>query len=374
MSSTLNRCPNCFTDSLVPSRAARQSVLQCEDCQGVWFEDGALNRAIAHKHDHIDEYDHEAYLGAKIGPGGRQCRRCDTAMERYHLLKHYEVEVDCCPSCDGVWLDHSEVREVMQSPRLKEALTTLNKSTSWRSWAFQLLTQMPVEFNLKAHRTPWITYGIIVLCSLLFIAGQAVPGLEMPLYAWFGFNSDAPSWLQPFQLLTHQFMHGSWMHLIGNMYFLWLVGDNIEDALGHWRYLVLYLISGIVAALAEWLFFDASGGPLLMVGASGSIAALFGVYLIWFRYASLTMMIVVFQVKLAPHWYFLFWSLFNIFGMLIGDTGVAYWAHLGGFLFGLAVGWGTNRWIRERNPLMNLLSQPNVKIQRMRKTSEGAGQ
>ncbi|WP_027331102.1 rhomboid family intramembrane serine protease [Marinimicrobium agarilyticum] len=364
MPSTMARCPNCVTLTLVETRTARQAVLQCDHCRGVWFEDGALNRAIAHKHEHIDEYDHEEHLGAKIGKGDRLCRRCDSAMERYHLLKHYEVEVDCCPSCDGVWLDRHEVTEVMQSPQLKDALATLNRSTSWRSWAFQLLTQMPVEFNLKAHRTPWVTYGIIVLCSLLFIAGQVVPGLEMPLYAWLGFNSDAPSWLQPFQLVTHQFMHGSWMHLLGNMYFLWLVGDNIEDALGHWRYLMLYLVSGIAAALAEWLFFDASGGPLLMVGASGSIAALFGVYMIWFRYASLTMMIVVFQIKLAPHWYFLFWSGFNIVGMLIGDTGVAYWAHLGGFLFGLVVGLTSKSRIMEQNLLMKLLNQPEIRVQR----------
>ncbi len=364
MPSTLHRCPNCFHQTLLESRVGRQAVMQCDDCLGVWFEDGALNRAIAHKHDDIDHYDHELHLGEKTGQGGRLCRRCDLNMERFHLLEHYEVEVDCCPKCDGVWLDREEVDQTMHSPVLRDALTKLTQRTTWKSLVFQFLTGMPVEYNLKPHKTPWVTYAMMVICTLIFVAGQLDAQLENSLYLYLGFNSNAPGLLQAGQLITHQFMHGSWLHLLGNMYFLWLVGDNIEDTLGHWRFLGLYLIAGVVAALTEWAFFDGSQGPLLLVGASGAIAALFGLYLMWFRHASLTMLFFVIQVKLAPHWYFLIWSLTNIFGMIIGESNVAYLAHLGGLVFGVLVGWLLYPRVLANNPMLKWLNQPEIKLKR----------
>lgn len=230
---------------------------------------------------------------------------------------------------------------------------------------FQFLTGMPVEYNLKPHKTPWVTYAMIVICALLFVASQMDVQLENTLYLYLGFNSNAPGLLQVSQLITHQFMHGSWVHLLSNMYFLWLVGDNIEDMLGHWRFLGLYLVSGVVAALAEWAFFDSSQGPLLLVGASGAIAALFGLYLMWFRHASLTMLVVVVQIKLAPHWYFVIWSLTNILGMMIGESNVAYLAHLGGLVFGVLVGWLLYPRVLSNNPVLKLLSQPEVNIKRL---------
>lgn len=364
MPSTLHRCPNCFHQTLLESRVGRQAVMQCDDCLGVWFEDGALNQAIAHKHDDISVYEHEQNLGKRIGVGGRLCRRCDINMERFHLLEQYEVEVDCCPDCDGVWLDQPEVELALKSPQLNSALSTLSKHLTWRSMVFQFLTGMPVEYNLKPHRTPWVTYAMMAICILLFVAGQLNGQWENTLYLYLGLHSDAPTQWQVGQLLSHQFMHGSWLHLAGNMYFLWVVGDNIEDVLGHWRYLGVYLGAGVLAALAELVFFDSSQGPLLLVGASGAIAALFGLYMMWFRRASLTVMILVLQFKVAPHWYFLVWSLTNIVGMIMGESNVAYIAHLGGFLAGILVGWLLDPWVRRNNPLLNWLNQPEVKLRR----------
>ena len=368
MASSKSRCPHCVTYTLVESRVARQRVLECRDCKGVWFEDGSLNRAIVHKHDNIERYNHEEFLGDKVGLGDRLCLRCSKFMERFHLLEQYEVEVDCCPTCNGIWLDREEVQGALHSPQMQRALNHLKQSVSWRSWVFQFLTRMPVEYNLKPHITPWMTWSIIALCTILFVVGQFSADLELRLLMTLGFNSETPNGLlQTAQLVTSQFMHGSWLHLIGNMYFLWIVGDNVEDAVGHWRYLALYLVSGVVAALTEWAFFDTGSGPLLLVGASGAIAALFGMYLVWFRYASLTFMVFVFQVKVAPHWYFLIWSGTNILGMWMGDVGVAYWAHLGGFAFGLLVGLLMNRWVRARNPMLDLLNRPEIRLDRFKR-------
>ncbi|MGP9832857.1 rhomboid family intramembrane serine protease [Marinobacter sp. NSM] len=357
------RCPACKTDSLAAT--SNPSILDCRQCHGLWFEDGALNHAIAHQHDCIDDYDHELHLGPALRPSDRQCRRCQVPMVHYQLLQHYTTEIDCCPECDGVWLDKHEIDQVMHSPKLKQALSDLNKKVTWKSWLFQFLTSMPVEYNVQPHRTPWVTRLLIALCSLIFVAGMFAPATNEWIFVNLGLNSDTQSPAHfVLQLLTYQFVHGGLMHLVGNMYFLWIIGDNLEDALGHGAFLAIYLFAGVMAALAEFMFFDTAQGPLLLVGASGSIAALFGLYLLWFRHASLTFMIIVYQKKLAPHWYFLIWSLINLFGMFTAQGGVAWAAHLGGFALGLLLGYLIKDYVLRKNPLIALLNQPEAVLRR----------
>ncbi|WP_278802903.1 rhomboid family intramembrane serine protease [Marinobacter nauticus] len=357
------QCPVCNTASLDSS--SHPSIFDCRLCHGLWFEDGALNQAIAEHHDGVDQYDHEQHLGPALRTSDRLCRRCRVPMTHYQLLAHYTTEIDCCPGCDGVWLDKHEVDQVMQSPQLKQALKDLNQKVSWKSWLFQFLTAMPVEYNVKPHRTPWVTRTLVFLCALVFGVGALSPEANEWIFVNLGLNSDtqSPSHFV-LQLLSYQFVHGGLIHLVGNMYFLWIIGDNLEDALGHGAFLALYLFAGIMAALAELLLFDASQGPLLLVGASGSIAALFGLYLMWFRHASLTFMIIVYQKKLAPHWYFLIWSLINLFGMFTAQGGVAWAAHLGGFGLGLLLGYLLRDYVLRKNPLIAMLNQPEAAINR----------
>lgn len=360
-----SQCPACGTPTLRFVRGGDSRIADCSSCHGLWLEDGALNDAISSEHDHVDDYSHEVNLGQRLRTSDRQCRRCRVPMEHYQLLSNYRVEIDCCPSCDGVWLDHDEVAQVMHSPLLKDALADLNKKVSWKSWLFQFFTAMPVEYNVQPQKVPFVTWTLIALCTVIFLGNLNGPESEHWILVNLGLNSDAPDPLQiVLQLLTYQFVHGGLMHLLGNMYFLWIIGDNLEDALGHWAFLGLYLLSGMMAALAELLLFDSSQGPLLLVGASGSIAALFGLYLMWFRHASLTFMIVVYQKKLAPHWYFLIWSGINIFGMFTSQGGVAWAAHLGGFGFGLLLGYVLRDHVMRRNPLIAMLNQPEAQIRR----------
>ena len=103
-------------------------------------------------------------------------------------------------------------------------------------------------------------------------------------------------------LLTCMFLHSSIMHLLDNMYFLYVVGDNLEDVLGHKRFLIWYLVCGLIASLSSYLVSPTSAIP--SVGASGAIAGLFGMYLMWFRHASLTFMIIIYQKKLSAAWFF----------------------------------------------------------------------
>jgi len=146
----------------------------------------------------------------------------------------------------------------------------------------------------------------------------------------------------PLTLFTAMFLHGGFLHILGNMLYLWIFGDNVEDRLGHFKFLVLYLISGIGASLSHIIISPNSTLP--MVGASGAIAGVLGAYLIEFPYARIsTLVFFGFFVRLIriPAFFVLgFWFILQIFYALPslgapGGGGVAWFAHIGGFLIGI---------------------------------------
>jgi membrane associated rhomboid family serine protease len=137
-----------------------------------------------------------------------------------------------------------------------------------------------------------------------------------------------------FTLVTYMFLHGGWMHLIFNMLFLWVFGDNIEDALGRGRFLVFYLVCGIAGGGAHVLASPGSNVPL--VGASGAIAGIVAAYLMLRPCAKITVLIFGFvPIKLASYWVLGFWVLtqvWHVFSLEKSDT--AWWAHVGGLAAG----------------------------------------
>lgn len=132
------------------------------------------------------------------------------------------------------------------------------------------------------------------------------------------------------------FMHAGWLHLLGNMWFLWVFGDNIEDHLGSGRYLLFYLAGGVAAALSEGFL---GGDPYTsMVGASGAVAAVLGGYLVllpkaWIR----TYVPPIFIFHVPAYIYLPYWAILQYYSIRIGEPGVAFYAHLGGFVFGFLV-------------------------------------
>jgi membrane associated rhomboid family serine protease len=148
-------------------------------------------------------------------------------------------------------------------------------------------------------------------------------------------------------LFTSMFLHGGWLHLGGNMLYLWIFGDNVEDRLGHLRFVLFYLACGLAAALSQIYVHPSSKIP--MVGASGAVAGVLGAYLILFphsRVLALVPIIFFFQVIELPALFFLlFWFGMQFFNGAVSITGtpymtggVAWWAHIGGFVTGMALG------------------------------------
>lgn len=222
---------------------------------------------------------------------------------------------------------------------------------------------MPLEYNLKPKSTPWVTYSLLAVNIIVFLS--------------YGYNDFATFWvfdnfaMQPslvmqgeqiLPLLSHMFLHGDTLHLLGNMYFLYIIGDNLEDTLGHSRFLMIYILCGFAAAFAQ--IASEPSSAIYMVGASGAIAGLFGMYLLWFRHASLTLMILIYQKKVSPMIFFAVWLLMNLYGVSSAEGGVAYWAHIGGFIAGLVIGGLLKTRIMSANPMLALLNSPEVKVSR----------
>jgi len=155
-------------------------------------------------------------------------------------------------------------------------------------------------------------------------------------------------------LITSIFLHGGWTHIGFNMMFLWVFGDNIERAFGWFGYLAFYLVGGVAANLAH-MAFSLSGDSALTptIGASGAIAAVMGAYLALFPTARIRTLVMFFFITftdIAAYWFLLIWFGLQIFGLLGGQQGVAIWAHIGGFVFGWAVGFVYLRFTRPNAP------------------------
>jgi membrane associated rhomboid family serine protease len=225
----------------------------------------------------------------------------------------------------------------------------------------------PYHDENATQRTPYVTYALIGLNVLVWLlvqgAGAAVPlarsvcnlglipgeltssltpGTRFPMGEGLVCLTDAGR--QVHHVLTSMFLHGSWMHLIGNMWFLWLFGNNIEDSTTRPRFLLFYLLCGLGAALAQVMADPASNVP--MVGASGAISGVMGAYLVLFpRVRVFTLVPLGFFITSValPAWIMLiYWAVLQVFGGLTSIVaepggGVAFWAHLGGFLMGVVL-------------------------------------
>jgi membrane associated rhomboid family serine protease len=148
-------------------------------------------------------------------------------------------------------------------------------------------------------------------------------------------STDSPAFFPHKNLvlsvLSSMFLHGSWVHLGGNMLFLWIFGNNVEDRLGRVRYLLFYLLAGVLATATYVLLQPNSTVPL--IGASGAIAGVMGAYLIWYPKAPILALVFIFPIHIRARWLLLFWFVSQFF--VDPNSGVAWAAHVGGFVFGM---------------------------------------
>ena len=202
---------------------------------------------------------------------------------------------------------------------------------------------IPLRDVVPSRTRPVVTIGLIAASALVFWVELSLPPAERQAFVRAG--GVVPGDLSVLSLLTATFLHGGWMHFLGNMWYLWIFGDNVEDRLGHGRYLVFYLLAGALAGLAQAAAEPGSRVPT--IGASGAIAAVMGAYFVLYpRSRVLTLIpIVIFIeiVEIPAVWFLGLWFLVQLFSGVgsIAYTsgthgGVAVWAHVAGFAAGFA--------------------------------------
>jgi membrane associated rhomboid family serine protease len=223
----------------------------------------------------------------------------------------------------------------------------------------------PISEDQPRRITPILSRGIIVLCVLVFLwQVMRPPDEQMAVIFAFGFIparlfgiaevpaelAMLPAWATIF---TSMFMHGGWLHLGGNMLFLWVFGDNIEDAMGHGRFLAFYLICGAAAAFGHAML--APGSTIPMIGASGAISGVLGAYLLLYPRATVRVLVIIILFITVIHvpalvvlglWFAV--QLLSAAATPPDQPGIAFWAHIIGFVAGMA--------------LVPLFKQPNVPL------------
>lgn len=349
------RCPRC-TFSLVPQPVGGGEIDFCPRCRGTFLELGEHGALLGR----LGDFRQWAQTGAArlAGDSRVRCPLGHGRMQawRVNVADGGTVEVDTCATCHGLWLDAHEAVQLKRAggpppvplmPRFGPDLT-LNEpppgqeKTGVGWYLFQLFTAMPVEVHNPKR-------GVALVCLALVGACVVAFALELSLIA-----SDGPEALRryavvPTELLagrnlhsmvTYMFLHGGVVHLLGNLWFLWTFGDNVEDRVGRGRFLALYLACGIAAVVLEAALTQSPDATI--VGASGAIAGLMGAYLGLFPRAHLYQVFLFIRWRL-PVWFYLGgWLALNAaLGVAtlngsMGGAAVAWWAHVGGFLAGLA--------------------------------------
>lgn len=218
---------------------------------------------------------------------------------------------------------------------------------------------LPLKDTTRARTSSWINWALIAANLLVFIYEISLPAQSVEnfilTFSLIPANIDFSRPLTLYPFFTHMFLHGGWVHVLSNLWILFIFGDNVEDRLGHLRYLSFYLLAGLAAGLMQYAFMRTGTVPL--IGASGAIAGVMGAYFYFFPKAKIyTFIPVIFLpwlVELPAVLFLVFWFATQVVYGLLSITaagaaqaaGIAWWAHIGGFIFGLlaAIPFGLRR-------------------------------
>lgn len=365
-------CPNCGAAMRQVSQGA-VPVVMCTGCNGVWLEDGEFAKVTGRDLPALG-----AVASLELGEATRQCPRCGIGLAERRVRDDAALLVDLCSKCKGLFLDAGELQSLQRlaaasrppAPSDRGAFREQGRvpaapsagvryraqsEESRREWSGEsnlfreldggdgwlaYLFNLPVEEN----RTPSIPMGNVIL--LLFLAaswgGQiGSVGLDRSIDLYGLVPADVLAGRRVHTVLSSAFVHGSWAHVLGNLYFLFLFGPNVERRLGLLLFLSMYVIGGLAASVLTLAMNASSDIP--HVGASGAIAAVMGASLILHPGKRILQPIFrwflrVWAIALPAWLYMMGWLALNLFGAYVGAPGIAWWAHLGGFGLGAAAG------------------------------------
>jgi membrane associated rhomboid family serine protease len=365
-------CPKCLSDmSAIDHQGVTIDV--CPGCRGIWLDPGELAFLLGADED-------LPTTPETMGTGTRYletstyiCPRCQGGFDTFEYAPGTNLFIDRCKSCSGIYLDAGELkkireingrqrilglntpnesqqrlREVMKAESSRHAeqsrphISSSGTGSSAGVYFFQLLTGLPVEVDARRLRFPLLTLLLIVFNVAAFLYQVTAVGENMAFYGRYAF---VPSLFFKGEgsvgLLTSMFLHGGWLHLLGNMYFLWIFGDNVEDRLNRGVFVVFYLLCGMAASLMHGALTDTPYIPTL--GASGAISGVMGAYLVLYPRRRMYQVFWFMQFKVSVAFYLLFWLGLQILFSSLGGGGVAWFAHIGGFLVGAVGIWSLGK-------------------------------
>ena len=348
------RCPHCQTQ-LTRDFHRDKIVFRCSGCGG-----NALTLPALRSLSGSRKFAETLWRTSADVPGsGLPCPECGADMRRVipDTDENLSLELDLCRRCRTVWFDPAELealpepeppqqeelpakaREILALHAAEQCAADTGNSGSpadgniWK--ILPALLGMPVEEDAPPlSRLPLVTWSLILICTALFLRTQGDP---QGAAGSFGFIPAQWSRLGGLTIITSMFLHAGWGHLIGNMYFLTIFGDNVEEEFGRRKYAALILFSGLAATAAHGLLDPR--GTIPCVGASGFISGIIACYTILFPQVRLGFLVRFFWLRLPAWAAFLLWMILQSIGAALprNTGGTAYFAHLGGALAGAAV-------------------------------------
>lgn len=337
-------CPRCtFLLDVVVNEGVELD--HCRRCGGTFLDPGEARESFGPAAS--PEVWKSASLTTSLGPSPLRCPHEGAYLEAFNVEYGIQsVTVDLCPHCSGLWLDAREgqklneiVLQAGQSP--DSGLSEFATHPGVGSYLFQLLSGFPMEVWNPVRRPPWLTYSLMAVLFALFLLSFPEVALNPGKYAnWVAIPAvifERGTW---WTLLTASFFHASWLHLLGNLYFLYTFGDNVEDTLGSVRFVLLYVAAAVAGSGLQVL--TQTDPNVASLGASDAIAGLMGAYFVLFPRVKVYIVFFFIRLRIAAMWYLGFWIALNLAQYLTGggqSSGVAWMAHVGGFAAGVALGW-----------------------------------
>ena len=351
------KCPHCPSE-LQPVMLRRVHVASCPSCKGLWFDSTELA-----KFNHFDSdfplYPDHSFEGKLVKS---RCPRCEhLRLSRIPYAPGSKLNVERCSGCRGVWLDAGEIekirnilaRKVIMHRKLRGLNDVVRREQEmWETymervaeeedkhkvsasdWLFMFLTRLPTEVWNPTRRVPKATIALVVINIAMFPLQQFFKGSSAVQHLFF-----VPDQFRQgqhfYSVVTAMFLHANMAHIAANLYFLYTFGDNVEDFLGGLNFTLFYLACGLMAQMSY--FFSNMHSTVPALGASGAISGILAAYMILFSRRKIYVMIVAWPVRIRAVWCGLFWLLLQILGPVAGRAGIAWSAHVGGFIAGAAL-------------------------------------
>ena len=332
-------CPRCGFE-MDQQQHGNVELDVCSRCRALYFDAGEFSQTPENA-DLGSEAFVQRWLGTglaqDLGPGKQNC------PDRHGPMHHYQVgsddkniDIDICNQCGGLWIEQPKLAALrdLLSAEDQARGQAQDDAGGVKTYLFQLFTGMPIEVYNPVRRKPVLLYNTIVLLFLAF-AAQIFIGEKFT--AFFALTPALIS-SQPWTLFTAALLHGGVLHILGNLYFFYIFGDNVEDRLGKSRFFLLLLASAFLGNLLYLIFHLGSTVPEL--GFSSAVAGVMAAYLVLFPKVKLWVVLFFIRFKISSYWYIGAWIGLQILAVLMGSLGqVAYWAHIGGFIAGAGLAW-----------------------------------